>query len=203
MRNTLVLLGITFLIILLGAMYAFTRSSPEIKVAVSGSNPSTTTDESMTSTLALISSAFDNGGEIPSQFTCDGEQVNPPLSVSGVPEGTKSLVLIMDDPDVPKKLRPDGVFDHWTLFNIPPEVREIPMGSSVGTLGANTAGKSEYIGPCPPREYEPSEHRYFFKLYALDTNLALSRGASKFDVLQAMEEHILARAELVGRYRRP
>jgi len=156
--------------------------------------------------LSLTSSAFENNGSIPSQFTCDAENVSPPLSILGVPEGTKSLALIMDDPDVPKQLRPDGVFDHWTLFNISPPpaggTTEIMQGESAGTAGANGAGKNEYAGPCPPREYEPSEHRYFFRLYALDTGLDLPEGASKAEILKAMEGHVIAQAELMGKYKR-
>lgn len=154
-------------------------------------------------TLSLTSPAFQNGASIPSQFTCDAENVSPPLTIAGVPEGAKSLVLLMDDPDVPKALRPDGVFDHWTLFNIPPDTTEIPQAGIVGTVGTNGAGKNIYTGPCPPREYEPSEHRYFFKLYALDSLLSLGTGMTKQEVLDAMEEHVLAQAELMGRYKRP
>ncbi|PIR84050.1 YbhB/YbcL family Raf kinase inhibitor-like protein [Candidatus Kaiserbacteria bacterium CG10_big_fil_rev_8_21_14_0_10_51_14] len=154
-------------------------------------------------TLILTSSAFRDGGVIPARFTCDGEEVNPPLSISGVPEGTKTLALIMDDPDVPKALLPDGVFDHWILFNIPPETHEIAAGVTVGITGISGAGKNEYIGPCPPVQYEPSEHRYFFTLYALDTTLPLLVGSSKREVFAAMQGHMLARAELMGKYKRP
>jgi len=155
------------------------------------------------STLTLTSSAFAEGASIPSRFTCDGDRsVSPALSIAGVPEGTKSLALIMDDPDVPKALHADGVFDHWVLFNIPADTREIPEGTSVGVAGANGAGKNAYTGPCPPPQYEPSEHRYVFKLYALDSELALQQGATKADVEKAMEGHIVAQAQLVGRYKR-
>ncbi|MBI4079622.1 YbhB/YbcL family Raf kinase inhibitor-like protein [Candidatus Kaiserbacteria bacterium] len=152
--------------------------------------------------LSLTSPAFQNAASIPSQFTCDAENVSPPLSISGVPEVTKSLALLMDDPDVPKALKPDGIFDHWTLFNISPETREIAQAGSVGTAGMNGASRNAYTGPCPPREYEPSEHRYFFRVYALDTMLDLPVGASKADVLAAMEGHIIAQAELMGKYKR-
>lgn len=154
------------------------------------------------SMLTLTSSAFENGASIPSRFTCDGVQVSPPLSISGVPEDAKSLVLIMDDPDVPKALKPDGIFDHWVLFNIPPETREIPEGGFVGVSGANSAGRNTYTGPCPPPQYEPSQHRYFFKLYALDAELLLSAGASKAEVESAMQGHIMAHTELMGVYKR-
>ena len=155
-----------------------------------------------TMTFTLTSAAFNSGDAIPSRFTCDGENVNPPLVIDGVPEGTKSLTLLVDDPDVPKQLRPDGVFDHWTLFNIDPGVRMIATGEAPGTQGANGAGKSTYAGPCPPPQYEPSEHRYFFKLYALDTMLDVPAGATKSEVRAAMEGHLLAKTELIGKYKR-
>ena len=162
-----------------------------------------------TSSLSLTSPAFSGGGTIPSKFTCDGDRsVSPPLLISGVPEGAKSLALIMDDPDVPKILHADGVFDHWVLFNIPPETKEIPeglpaqAGGSAGTVGANGAGKNAYTGPCPPPQYEPSEHRYIFTLYALDTELPLTEGASKSEVLSAMQGHVISEVQLVGKYKR-
>lgn len=154
------------------------------------------------STLTLKSPAFEQNAAIPAKYTCDGEQVNPPLSISGVPTEARSLVLIMDDLDVPKVLKPDGVFDHWILFNIPPETKEIASGTTVGETGANGAGKNQYTGPCPPKQYEPSTHRYFFKLYALDIELPLEVGATKTQVEKAMQGHILAQAEYVGRYKR-
>lgn len=154
-------------------------------------------------TLIITSSAFVDGGAIPARFTCDGPQVSPALSFSGVPAEARSLVLIMDDPDVPKALKPDGVFDHWVLFNIDPSTSGIPEGGTAGTAGVNTAGKNAYRGPCPPKQYEPSEHRYLFTLYALDTLLPLQAGASKTAVLSAMRGHMLAQAQLLGRYKRP
>lgn len=154
-------------------------------------------------TFSLASNAFKNGETIPSTYTCEGTPSrNPPLSISGVPEGTKSLALLLDDPDVPKQIKPDGVFDHWVLFNIPRTATSIEEGSSVGIVGANGLGKNEYFGPCPPLEYEPSEHRYFFKLYALDTELALAASSTKQDVLNAMKGHIISETELTGKYRK-
>ncbi len=153
--------------------------------------------------MKLESSAFKNNESIPSKYTCDATSPpNPPLAISNVPAGIKSLALTMDDPDVPKALRPDGVFDHWVLFNISPDIVTIPEGAKIGTGGNNSTGKPGYVGPCPPSQYEPSEHRYFFRIYALDTELNLKEGASKSEVLTAMNGHILAQAELVGRYRR-
>ena len=156
-----------------------------------------------TMTLTLTSTAFEHNGHIPAKYTCDGDRtLSPPLSLSGAPEGTKSLVLIMDDLDVPKALRPDGVFDHWVVFNIPPETREILEGGTIGTAGANTAGTVRYAGPCPPSEYEPKEHRYVFTLYALSAKLALSSGATKKEVLDALTPLFIAKMELIGRYSR-
>ncbi|QQG38409.1 MAG: YbhB/YbcL family Raf kinase inhibitor-like protein [Candidatus Kaiserbacteria bacterium] len=156
----------------------------------------------MTNNLTLSSAAFAHEASIPSEYTCDGKGTSPPLSISGVPEGTKSLALIADDPDVPKQLKPDGVFDHWVLFNIPPTTVEIPAGGSAGTAGANGAGNYAYTGPCPPPQYEPSEHRYFFTLYALDAELPLAEGASKQEVLAAMAGHMIQETQLMGKYKR-
>ena len=156
-----------------------------------------------TSTLTLTSPAFENGGLIPAKYTCDEDRMlSPQLLISGVPEEAKSLALIMDDPDVPKAIHPDGMFDHWTLFNIPPQTTGIPEGGSAGIAGANGAGKNAYTGPCPPPQYEPSEHRYFFKLYALDTELTLQAGASKEEVEKAMQGHVVGEVQLMGRYKR-
>ncbi|HEY4488365.1 MAG TPA: YbhB/YbcL family Raf kinase inhibitor-like protein [Candidatus Paceibacterota bacterium] len=153
-------------------------------------------------TLSLSSSAFESGDTMPSEYTCDADEVSPPLSVAGAPEGTRSFVLVMEDPDVPKIVKPDGVFLHWLVFNIPSEMQEVPEGGMVGVSGHNGMGKEGYIGPCPPPQYEPSEHRYFFKLYALDSMLGLSAGATKEEVMQAMQGHILGETELMGRYKR-
>lgn len=156
--------------------------------------------------LQLSSTAFLDGETIPAKYTCDGDRkLSPPLSIRSVPEGAKSLVLIMDDPDIPtavREARGIEVFDHWVLFNIPADTTEILEGAVVGTEGVNTSGTSGYTGPCPPPEYEPSEHRYIFKLYALDEMLSLSAGATKREVLAALAPHKLAEAELIGRYSR-
>ena len=144
--------------------------------------------------MQLTTSRFTAGGPIPSRYTCDGEDVSPPLVIGGVPAGTKTLALVVDDPDAPA-----GVWDHWIVFNIPPEVREIPENTEpAGVHGIGTSGNTAYHGPCPPDR----EHRYFFKVYALDTKLVLPEGASKKDVEQAMAGHILDQTELMGRYER-
>ncbi len=198
-RNSLTLIAIGFVILVLGATIAFNRTftQPEDTKKV------TQDSNAMKTNLVLTSSVFEQNGKIPTPYTCDGTRdLHPPLSISGVPEGTKSLALIMYDPDVPKELKPDGIFDHWILFNIPPEITEIPEGGSFGIVGVNGRGEHAYTGPCPPKEYEPSEHRYFFSLYALDTELPLLATATKDEVLQAMEGHILGETELIGRYKR-
>lgn len=154
--------------------------------------------------LTLVSTAFAHEGMIPARYTCDGDNSCPPLSFTGVPKAAVSLALIADDPDVPKQLKPDGVFDHLVLFNMPPAIEGIPEGGEdvLGTFGSNSRGGLAYTGPCPPADYEPREHRYFFRLYALDSELSLPPGASKEEVLGAMEGHVLGRAELMGRYER-
>lgn len=149
--------------------------------------------------MRLTSEAFEHEGRIPSRYTCDGENINPQLSFVDVPEGAASLVLIMDDPDVPKNLRQDGVWDHWTVYNIPPAVRGVDEGEQPdGEPGVGTAGNLDYYGPCPPDR----EHRYYFTLYALDRELKLRAPPSKAEVLAAMEGHVIEKAHLMGRYER-
>ena len=151
--------------------------------------------------MKLTSPAFAQEGKIPSIYTCDGQNFNPALKISDVPKNAKSLVLIMDDPDIPdfaKQRIGKDVFDHWVLFNIKPDVAEIKEKEAPGTQGANSAGTAKYTGPCPPDR----EHRYFFKLYALDTMLNLQAGTTKEQVLEAIKGHVIAEAELMGRYER-
>lgn len=143
--------------------------------------------------------AFEPGGKIPPVFTCDGKDINPAFEISDVPKEAKSLVFIMDDPDVPKFVREDGMYDHWVVYDIPPSVREIAEDSTPpGTVGVNTDGLQKYRGPCPPDR----EHRYFFKLYALDTKLGLPAGATKKQVEEKMRGHIIVQVEFMGRYKR-
>lgn len=150
--------------------------------------------------MKLTSSAFEHNGTIPSKYTCDGDNINPPLTILNVPPQAKSLVLIMDDPDVPKKLRSDGMWDHWVLFNIPVEVTEIKEGEEPsGVHGIGTSNNLDYFGPCPP----DGEHRYFFTLYALDIWLNLPEKTTKQELLKAMSNHILSQYTLMGRYKRP
>jgi len=147
-------------------------------------------------TFELTSSVFANGEGIPAKYTCDSEDISPPLEWSNPPEGTQSLALIMDDPDAPV-----GTWDHWLLFNIPADLRSFPeqAGPPPGSVdGKNSWGRTGYGGPCPPS----GTHRYFFKFYALDNTLDLPAGADKTQLLQAIEGHILAQAELMGTYAR-
>lgn len=198
MRWAYFLQGVLFVGIILIAVYAL-----QLKQTPTNPDTMSTSTASMNITLSITSSAFEQNGRIPSKYTCDGDRsINPPLVFSGVPEGAKSLALIMDDPDVPKALHADGVYDHWILFNIPISTTGIPEGASAGVAGANGSGKSAYTGPCPPPQYEPSEHRYIFALYAIDTILSLKEGAIKQEVLKAMEGHIIQQAQLVGKYKR-
>lgn len=150
--------------------------------------------------IRLTSTAFTDGGTIPQKYTCDGADVSPPLAWDNVPEGTKSFALICDDPDAPM-----GTWVHWVLFNLPADTRnlpeavppdkELPSGARQGT---NDFRKIGYGGPCPPS----GTHRYYFKLYALDTLLELPAGISKAQLLKAMEGHVLAEGQLMGRYSR-
>ncbi len=150
--------------------------------------------------MNIQSPAFNNGGVIPVKYTCAGQNISPELRIDGVPENAKSLVLTMDDPDAPKSIRPDGVWDHWLVWNIPPQTSVISEGATPeGVVGKNTGGRFGYQSPCPPDR----EHRYFFKIYALDTELDLPKETTtKNNLLAVMEGHILAQAELMGRYNR-
>lgn len=145
--------------------------------------------------LTVTSAAFAEGAAIASKYTCDGEDVNPSLAISATPAGTRSLALIMDDPDAPV-----GIWVHWVVWNIPAQTREIPEnGMSAGAKqGRNDWKRNDYGGPCPPS----GTHRYYFKLYALDTTLTLEPSATKADLERAMKGHVLAAGQLMGTYKR-
>jgi len=148
----------------------------------------------MKNTFNIFSSAFENGQNIPSKYTCDGEDMSPPLHIEGVPSEAKSLALIMDDPDAPS-----GMWVHWVRWNIPIETVDIGEGAEpMGIPGNGSGGNTYYKGPCPP----DGTHRYFFKLYALDAELSLHEGATKDELLMAMEGHVIDDAELMGLYSR-
>ena len=151
-------------------------------------------------TMELISSAFNESGMIPGKYTCDGADVSPPLKWGSLPDGTKSLVLICDDPDAPV-----GTWVHWVYYDIPVHTKDLPENVAPderpapgGIQGINDFRRIGYGGPCPPG----GTHRYFFKLYALDTLLNLSPGATKSQIVKAMENHVVDHVQLMGKYHR-
>ena len=145
--------------------------------------------------MKVSSPSFSDGGYIPQKYTCDGENIFPTLEFSDVPEEAKSLAIIMDDPDAP-----GGRFTHWIVWDIPANVTEIEEGEDLPyPQGINNFGVIGYRGPCPP---EGSTHRYYFRVYALDTFLNLPEGSTRGDVMDAMSGHILAKATLMGKYGR-
>ena len=154
--------------------------------------------------LVLTSSAFTHQGSIPQQYTCQGRDVSPPLSWSGAPDGTKGLVLIVDDPDAPDPAAPKRTWVHWVLYDIPSTVSGLPEAVTSAKLppgtreGTNDWNRTGYGGPCPP----VGRHRYFHKLYALDVELPDLGPARKGEVEKAMEGHILAKTELIGTYQK-
>jgi len=142
----------------------------------------------------VVSSVFSNGSNIPKDYTCEGKNISPKLIIENIPKEAKSLAIIMDDPDAPS-----GVFVHWVVWNLEPS-KVIEEGTKKGEQGMTSFGKNGYGGPCPPRGH--GNHRYYFKVYALDNNLNLRKNATKEELLKAMEGHILAYGELMGIYRR-
>ncbi|MBG0777961.1 MAG: YbhB/YbcL family Raf kinase inhibitor-like protein [Desulfovibrionaceae bacterium] len=152
--------------------------------------------------MRITSPAFADGQSIPDRYTCDSEELSPALAFHDVPAGTRSLALIVDDPDAPM-----GAWDHWLLFNLPPDaagIPELPLGAEASELGRtaksglNSWRETGWGGPCPPS----GTHRYYFTLYALDIMLPLKEGASRADLARAMEHHVLATARLMGTYSR-
>lgn len=177
------------------ALISFLLINNSIEIFAQGGNNMETTVK-----LQIKSLAFEANDMIPKKYTCDGEDISPPLTWDGIPGGTKSLALISDDPDAPM-----GTWVHWVIYNIPPEIKEfqenVPPDNNFpnGTLqGITDFKRIGYGGPCPPS----GTHRYFFKLYALDTKLNLSGGATKKQVEDAMKGHVLAQCELMGKYSR-
>ena len=152
--------------------------------------------------LSISSPAFQDGGEIPASFTCEGRDLSPALVFAGVPAETKSLALIVDDPDAPDPAAPKMTYVHWVLFDLPPDAAGLPEGVTslpAGTKeGLNDWKRTGYGGPCPPI----GRHRYFFKLYALDSTLSHLDKPTKPELLAAMQGHILAEAQIVGTYQK-
>jgi Raf kinase inhibitor-like YbhB/YbcL family protein len=181
-RTTLPLAGLAGL-----AVALFAQAEPKIPAA--------------SASLTVTSSAFPSGGSIPAKYSCEGANVSPALEWSGIPAKTKSLALICEDPDAPT-----GTWTHWVLFNLPASTTTLPEKmdtaatlSSGAKQGTNDFQKTGYGGPCPP---PGKPHRYFFKIYALDTELALKPDATRNEVLRAMEHHIVAEGQLMGTYQR-
>jgi Raf kinase inhibitor-like YbhB/YbcL family protein len=148
---------------------------------------------SVTTRLEVLSPAFESYDLIPQKYSCDGEEINPPLQIEGLAPEVISLAIIVEDPDAMK-----GTFDHWVIWNIQPQ-DHIPENFSNGIQGKNGAGKTGYTGPCPPTGI----HHYHFKVYALDKMLDLQEGSSKKELEHAMRKHIVAQGELIGLYTRP
>ncbi len=148
--------------------------------------------EISTKLLKISSPLVEEEGMLPSKYTCEGENINPPLQIEDIPASAKSLVLIMEDPDAP-----NGTFDHWLVWNLPVQ-NSIEENSKAGSSGINDFGKTGYGGPCPPSGI----HRYFFRIYALDVELALLSGANKKLLLEAIDDHVLAMGELMVKYQK-
>jgi Raf kinase inhibitor-like YbhB/YbcL family protein len=182
-------------IFLLAALYLL--SGPVIS-ALAGE-----AEDGGTMTMKLTSQAFSANDRIPKVYTCDGKDISPPLSWSGLPPGTRSLALILDDPDAPDPRAPQMTWVHWVIYNIPADINGLAenagkSGLPFGTLeGTNDWNRTRYGGPCPPK----GSHRYFFKLYALDTVLPDLDRPAKNKLLRAMQGHILAQTELIGTYK--
>ncbi|NHJ05768.1 MAG: YbhB/YbcL family Raf kinase inhibitor-like protein [Candidatus Heimdallarchaeota archaeon] len=146
--------------------------------------------------MSLTSSAFKHNEKMPKKYSCQGEEVNPPLEISGIPKGAKSLVLLMEDPDTPIKV----TFTHWVICHLEPNVKKIKENDSLenAIVGRNSLGQNKYLGPCPPW----GKHRYIFKLFAVDEKLPLTAKSKKRNVLKSMKGHIIEQAELIGLYER-
>lgn len=190
MKASLKIIFVVLAVIIAGAVFLQYRNQRKNKT---GNPPKLTINSNV---MKIESPVFQNNENIPAKFTCDGENINPPLEIKDVSENTKSLALIMDDPDAPGA----GGFVHWVVFNIDPSTKEIRENSAPQNAkeGANSAGRVGYTSPCPPS----GTHRYFFKLYALDATLALGSSAKREDVEKAIEGHTLDQATLVGLYQR-
>ncbi len=189
MQKTIIILWL--ILALLPAACKSKEPTPALATATQA--PELATAEQVFPSFEMTSAAFAPGDAIPQKHTCDDLDISPALSWAAPPEGTQSLALIVDDPDAPGK-----TWVHWVLYDLPPDLRELPKDmTQPGTQGRNNFGKTGYGGPCPPKG---KNHRYFFKLYAIDIELDLAPGATKSQVLDAIAGHVLAQAELMGTY---
>ncbi len=195
MRHAFTLLGIMTLIVFVGAIIAFERAeAPTV-------TEETIQESNNAMTLTLTSPAFQEGGLIPQKFSCDGEGISPELNIAGIPEETKSLVLVMDDSDIPESVKQSrGIekFDHWVLYNLSSDTNIIPEGEKMGSEGINSTGEPGYVAPCPPDK----EHRYIFRLYAISGTLHFSKAPTLDEVEEAARSMTLNQATLTGRYER-
>jgi Raf kinase inhibitor-like YbhB/YbcL family protein len=187
---------LTLLSIMLASCTSSATTTPQSSLTSTSESETTVTEiteTEATMSLELTSDAFTNGQSIPAKYSCVGKNISPALAWNEPPAGTQSFALIVDDPDAPM-----GTWVHWVLFNIPADTRGLQENADTSALsvGKNSSGNMRYDGPCPPS----GTHRYFFKLYALDSTLSLSPGATKEQVLKEMEGHILAQGELMGTF---
>lgn len=197
MKVTYALIGVALLLLLGVGYYLYQQKS--VDPLYDGIDPSLTM-------FSISSLAFAHNAMIPAKYTCDAENTSPPLSISGIPSGTVSIAITMDDPDVPKALKADGMFDHWVLYGIPVQkgqtTLEIAGASAPGPQGLNGKGEAAYTGPCPPPDFQPTQHRYFFKVYALSTELSFFKPPTKAELEAAITGNVLGTAELIGTYDR-
>lgn len=194
------LLIIIFLLAVISGCVAEEKEKTTFPISTPTAIEKNTKEVTTMQNISISAEAFQAGGAIPPEYTCDGSDVSPALSWKGIPSNAKSIALIMDDPDAP-----GGTFVHWVLYNIPAGTEKLPMGIPGNqTLGDGSRqgitdfGSVGYGGPCPPR----GTHRYYFRIYAIDTMLDLPPGASRKQVDSAMKGHVLAAGELMGRYGR-
>ena len=155
--------------------------------------------------MELTSTAFKNNTFIPKVYTCDGDNINPPLQITNAPADTKSFVLVMDDSDIPEVFKSKlniEKFNHWSVYNIPSNTTEILPNASIGLCGLHTRGEAVYTGPCPPTEYEPTTHRYSFRLYALSGVLEFTQTPTLDEIETQAQNSMLAKTELIGLYSR-
>ena len=156
--------------------------------------PSLSLANSLSSDFKLASTVFEDNAPIPKKYTCDGGDINPPLSLKNIPPRTKSLAVLVSDPDAP-----EGTWSHWVVYNIPPHTAELKENSNPGTEGLNDFGKYVYGGPCPP---DDKVHHYIFSAYALNAVININEGPTISEVESALKEHIIAQTRLVGTYQK-
>ena len=179
-------------------------STPSDTSSTAATSAAITDTGSKTMALKVTSSAFQPNGSIPSQYTCEGKDISPPLAWSGAAGNAKSFAMIVDDPDAPDPAKPQRVYVHWVVYNLPASTTGLPENASKAGLpkgavqGKNDWGKAEYGGPCPPI----GRHRYFFKVYALDTALTGLSSPAKADLERAMKGHVVDQGELIGTYQK-